>query len=72
MRYGVTLPYDEQVHDIVELGCLAEQAGWDGVFIWDGIDGNDVWLTMAAIAARTERVKLGTMLTPVSRRRPWK
>jgi alkanesulfonate monooxygenase SsuD/methylene tetrahydromethanopterin reductase-like flavin-dependent oxidoreductase (luciferase family) len=72
MQFGVTLPYDEQVRDTVELALAAEQAGWDAVFIWDGIDGNDVWITLAAIAARTARIKLGTMLTPISRRRPWK
>lgn len=72
MKFGVTLTHYDDVREIVELGCLAEEAGWDGVFVWDGIDGNDVWVTLAAIAARTERVKLATMLTPVSRRRPWK
>ena len=72
MKFGVTLVHDADVRAIVELGCLAEEAGWDGVFVWDGIDGNDVWVTLAAIAARTERVKLATMLTPLSRRRPWK
>jgi len=72
MQFGVTLPYDDDVQTIVELGYEAEAAGWDGVFVWDGIEGNDPWVTLAALAARTERIKLGTMLTPVSRRRPWK
>jgi alkanesulfonate monooxygenase SsuD/methylene tetrahydromethanopterin reductase-like flavin-dependent oxidoreductase (luciferase family) len=72
VKYGVTLTHNDDVRDIVELGCEAEAAGWDGVFVWDGIDGNDVWVTLATIAARTERIRLGTMLTPVSRRRPWK
>lgn len=72
MRYGVTLPYEEDVRTIVDLGQEAEAAGWDGVFVWDGIDHNDPWITLAAIAARTERVRLGTMLTPLTRRRPWK
>lgn len=72
MQFGVTLPHNDNARAIVELGCEAEAAGWDGVFVWDGIDGNDPWVTLTAIAARTERIKLGTMLTPVSRRRPWK
>ena len=72
MQFGATLPHDDDVRTIVELGCEVEAAGWDGVFVWDGIDGNDPWVTLTAIAARTERIKLGTMLTPVSRRRPWK
>src|SRR5690606_16120542 len=42
------------------------------VFLWDGIEGHDAWVTLAAIAARTERIRLATMLTPISRRRPWK
>src|SRR5687768_13133954 len=72
MQFGVTLPYDEEPSTIVDLACAAEAAGWDGVFVWDGIDWNDPWVVLGAIATRTERVKLGTMLTPVSRRRPWK
>ena len=60
-----------------ELAALAEQAGWDGVFYWDGIaigagDTYDPWVVMAAMAMRTERVRLGAIVTPPSRRRPWK
>src|SRR5207253_9624264 len=63
---------------IVELARDAEEAGWDGVFYWDGIyiEGAgliyDPWITLAAIAMSTKRVKIGAVLTPVSRRRPWK
>src|SRR5262249_18570492 len=56
--------------------------GWDGVFFPDCIcidpthypndTGDDPWVTLAAMAMRTERVRLGTMITPLSRRRPWK
>ena len=60
-----------------ELAAEAEVAGWDGVFYWDGIalgDGDtyDPWVVMAAMAMRTERVRLGAIVTPPSRRRPWK
>lgn len=72
MQFGVTLPFDEEPSLTVQLACDAEAAGWDGVFVWDGINGNDAWVTLAAIAASTERIKLATMLTPISRRRPWK
>ncbi|HVC34982.1 MAG TPA: LLM class flavin-dependent oxidoreductase [Chloroflexota bacterium] len=72
MQSGITLSNEEGPRDLLVLAGEAEVAGWDGVFVWDGIEGNDPWVTLAAIAARTERVRLGTMLTPVSRRRPWK
>ena len=54
-----------------------EESGWDGAFYWDGIaigafDTYDPWVVMAAMAMRTERVRIGAMLTPPARRRPWK
>ncbi|MEL4319680.1 LLM class flavin-dependent oxidoreductase [Leifsonia sp. YIM 134122] len=55
----------------VELAVLAEQSGWDGFFVWEGIWAVDPWSTLAAAAVATERIRLGTMLTPVPRRRPW-
>jgi uncharacterized protein (TIGR03086 family) len=51
---------------------LAEQAGWDGVFVWEAAYGVDAWSVLAAAAVRTARVRLGTMLTPLPWRRPWK
>lgn len=55
----------------VELAPLAEAHGWHGFFVWEGIWATDPWATLAAAAMRTERIRLGTMLTPVPRRRPW-
>ncbi|HEY8800456.1 MAG TPA: LLM class flavin-dependent oxidoreductase [Candidatus Limnocylindrales bacterium] len=60
-----------------DLAALAEEHGWDGVFTWDAIaigtmEAYDPWVVMAAIAMRTERVRLGTIVTPPARRRPWK
>jgi len=60
-----------------EHAAVAEAAGWDGVFTWDGIaigpgDTYDPWVVLAALAMRTERVTLGAVVTPPSRRRPWK
>src|SRR5918911_1561068 len=60
----------------VELAQAAETAGWDGVFIWDhlafvwGAPAADPWITLAAIAAATSRIRIGTAVTPVARRRP--
>jgi alkanesulfonate monooxygenase SsuD/methylene tetrahydromethanopterin reductase-like flavin-dependent oxidoreductase (luciferase family) len=62
---------------LAKLAALAEERGWDGVFTWDGIaieamEAYDPWVVMAAMAMRTERVRLGAIVTPPSRRRPWK
>jgi alkanesulfonate monooxygenase SsuD/methylene tetrahydromethanopterin reductase-like flavin-dependent oxidoreductase (luciferase family) len=78
MRFGVNLPYTLGPREAADLARLAEEAGWDGVFYWDGIQSDeydhayDPWVTLAAMAMRTERVRLGPMITPLARRRPWK
>lgn len=82
MHYAVGIPNHHEYGDprvIVELGRDAEAAGWDGVFVWDhmaarepAIDATDPWVVLGAIAAVTERVRLGAMVTPIPRRRPWK
>lgn len=77
MQYGFIIPIGD-IHTIVEMAGEAEAAGWDGVFYWDGISIPsmqsmfDPWVVLAAIAQRTIRVRIGAILTPVSRRRPWK
>jgi len=71
MRYGAVLPGGAAAKQL-ELALLAESAGWDGVFVWEGAYGPDAWSMLAAMAVRTERVRLGTMLTPLPWRRPWK
>ena len=81
MHFGFILPSSEP-HLCAELAALAEQSGWDGVFIPDCIaietpsvppqPAYDPWVTLAAMAVATRRVRLGTMLTAVPRRRPWK
>ncbi len=83
MRYGIELPNAGDWGDArtcAELAALAEASGWDGVFLEDYIvwQNNqamptyDPWVTLAAMALRTERVLLGTEVTALSRRRPWK
>jgi probable F420-dependent oxidoreductase len=60
----------------LRLAQAADANGWDGVFIWDhlafawGRPAADPWTVLAAIAVSTERVRLGTAVTPVARRRP--
>lgn len=60
-----------------QLAAEAEAAGWDGVFTFDaidigGMDMYDPWVVLAAMAMRTERVRLGAMIFAPTRRRPWK
>jgi len=65
---------------LVELACEAENAGWEGFFLWDHmvmdscqrVPFADPWITLGAIAVKTELIKIGTMITPLPRRRPWK
>src|SRR5215475_2822816 len=71
MRAGVVLP-GGTANQQLEQAVAAEQAGWDGVFVWEAGYGVDAWTLLAAMAARTSRVRLGTMLTPLPWRRPWK
>src|ERR1700759_2467204 len=71
IRYGAVLPGGTAPAQL-EQAELAEQAGWDGGFSWETGDGVDPWTLLAAVAARTSRVRLGTILTPLPFRRPWK
>lgn len=83
LKYGIVLPNWEVEGDaerLVEYGVAAEEAGWDGVFLADhlalgGEDGYpdfpDPWITLSGIAARTDRINLGSWVTPIPRRQPW-
>ena len=79
VRYGICLANIGTFSDPrvpLSLGQAAETAGWDGVFTWDHLafvwekPAADPWTVLASIAASTERVRLGTAVTPVARRRP--
>lgn len=83
MRYYLSLPNGGPSGDartLSELAHLAEEAGWDGVFLEDYIvfqsqDGTptyDPWIALAAMTMRTEHIKLGIKVTALARRRPWK
>ena len=70
MRYGWVLPYGD-ARTAAELAAVAEEHGWDGFFVWEPVWGIDAWVALTAAAMRTERIRLGTMLTPLPRRLPW-
>ena len=71
MRHGFVLPGGSAVEQL-ELAVLADASGWDAVFVWEGGYALDAWALLSAMAMRTEHVRLGTMLTPLPWRRPWK
>ncbi len=76
------LPIFDELADpvvVARLAAEAEEAGWHGMFVWDHlrwrepvVDVADPWITMAAIACATERLRFGPMVTPLARRRPAK
>ncbi len=81
MRFAINLPAFNAFADARELADLAreaEGAGWDGFFLWDHLQTEpngpvaDPWVTLTAIAMRTECIRFGALVTPLPRRRPWK
>src|SRR3954471_6339591 len=71
VRFGFVLPGGSTAEQ-VELAVLADESGWDAVFVWEAPYGFDAWSLLTAMAMRTSNVRLGTMLTPLPWRRPWK
>lgn len=84
VRFAIYLPTVKEFADVRLLADLArdaEEAGWDGVFVWDvlslSLDDRpspqvDAWTALAAIAATTRHVRIGPIVEAVARRRPWK
>ncbi|MGL4175202.1 MAG: LLM class flavin-dependent oxidoreductase [Dermatophilaceae bacterium] len=70
MRYGAVITWASEA-EFVDLAGTAEESGWDMVFSWEAVWGQDAWVTLGAAATATERVRLGTLLTPAARYRPW-
>ncbi len=71
MKHGFVFPFGN-ARLAAEFARAAERAGWDGFFVWEGVWGADAWVTLAACAMTTKKIRLGTLLTPPSRRRPHK
>lgn len=71
MKYGVALPYTTP-RTVANLAQLAEENDWDGVFLGDAIWCEDPMIGLAAAAMTTRKIRLGTMITPVPLRKPWK
>jgi alkanesulfonate monooxygenase SsuD/methylene tetrahydromethanopterin reductase-like flavin-dependent oxidoreductase (luciferase family) len=83
LRFGVNVPNFGEFADVravAQLAREAEAAGWDGFFTWDHVlhDAHvtqpvaDPWVTLAAVALATERMRIGTLISPLARRRAWK
>ena len=80
MQYAIDIPNFGAFADprlTAEIAREAEAAGWDAVWVWDHIMRDpadphaDPWLLLATIAMATDRIRLGPMVTPLARRRPW-
>lgn len=71
MKFGFVLPKGD-ARTAAEFAQEAEEAGWDGFFVWEPVWGVDAWVSLTAAAMHTGRIRLGTMITPLSRMRPWK
>jgi alkanesulfonate monooxygenase SsuD/methylene tetrahydromethanopterin reductase-like flavin-dependent oxidoreductase (luciferase family) len=77
MRFALSVPPFTDPREVVAWAVEAEANGWDGFFLWDHVrwehpvDTHDPWSLLGAIALRTARMRIGTMITPLSRRRPW-
>jgi alkanesulfonate monooxygenase SsuD/methylene tetrahydromethanopterin reductase-like flavin-dependent oxidoreductase (luciferase family) len=80
LKFGLSFPNAGPADRLVAAGQAAEASGWDAVFFWDHIqlvramnlDLHDPWVLLGALAQTTSRVRLGAIVTPLPRRRPWK
>ncbi|MGO8961203.1 MAG: LLM class flavin-dependent oxidoreductase [Streptosporangiaceae bacterium] len=80
MKHGIFLPPFAEFASprrVARLAAVAEEAGWDGFYLWDhmlaepGMAVAEAWTTLAAIAMATAGIRLGALVTPLTRRRPW-
>jgi hypothetical protein len=78
MKFGLDVPTTDAYADarvLAQVAAEAEVAGWDGFFIWDVLPGNhpviDPWIALTAIALQTSRIKIGLLVAPLARHRPY-
>ena len=80
VNYAIDLPNVGVFADpnlLAELAVATDRAGWDGFFLWDHLlyaddwPVVDPWVTLAAIPARTERIRLGLCVALLARQLPW-
>ena len=81
MKHGLYVPNFGVFADpsaVAELAVVAEETGWDGLFVWDHVvraegdfDLADPWTLLASVAIATSRLTIGPLITPLPRRRPW-
>jgi hypothetical protein len=81
LKYGLYVPnFGKASHplNLVKVAGEAEKHGWDGFFLWDHIVEwkrkvllSDSFTVLAGIAAGTERIRIGTTVTPLPRLKPW-
>lgn len=82
MKFALHVPNFDTYSDpraLSQLAYEAEDSGWDGFFLWDHyfwswqepVPVGDTWTLLTAITARTERLIIGPLITPLPRRRPW-
>jgi alkanesulfonate monooxygenase SsuD/methylene tetrahydromethanopterin reductase-like flavin-dependent oxidoreductase (luciferase family) len=75
MKRGLYLaPFDELADRrlLAELARVAESRGWDGLFLWDRMadpPSDRAMGGLSAIAFKTDSLRIGPMITPLSRRR---
>ncbi|MHA2396870.1 MAG: LLM class flavin-dependent oxidoreductase [Candidatus Thorarchaeota archaeon] len=85
MKYGINIPnfgWFGDIDTLVDIAVETEEAGWDGFFLWDHLlvfkqddmvlSFVDPWIALTAIACNTKKIRLGPLITPLPRRRPWK
>ena len=77
MQYGITLPnfgLGGDARTLGEVAVAAEESGWHGLFIWDHLQWPNVepcvdpWVALGFIASQTNRIRIGTLITPLPRR----